>query len=426
MPDAETSAVADAVPAQRPSVRVQHLLKVARVEFVAGGFDAVSIDAIARASGVSKETIYRYFPDKQALFRAAAEEMGTEFNARMAVMPETAVTPVDRLAFFSRIVLDSTVEGGLLSAAWITINVARSMPDFADSMHDVQSGRLEPVRALLQEIAGAQGKTTPVSLDYAILFGSLSSESPALLMGLPSPGPEQRDVIARRCAALFCNGILGSRGEGGETRFPVPAAPAAEAAPPAHIRKLLDVAAAHFMANGYQGASLDLIGAEAAVGRGTLYRHFGNKAGLFGATMRDVAHRLAAVIPPPLLDGAASEAALTAFLRASLQVLGGHDSIVLHRTVIAEMRRDPELARDVFAILRDPWLTPLIAWLDSLRGTGMIRLHDHPWYARQALVLAFKGNRVIADGEALDVEEIENSSHRAAAIFLNGFGSALV
>ena len=102
MPDAETSAVADAVPAQRPSVRVQHLLKVARVEFVAGGFDAVSIDAIARASGVSKETIYRYFPDKQALMRALASEGIEQLGQFQQAAADGAANSADAFAATGR------------------------------------------------------------------------------------------------------------------------------------------------------------------------------------------------------------------------------------------------------------------------------------------------------------------------------------
>lgn len=407
------------------SARVRHLLAVARAEFVAGGFDAVSIDAIARASGVSKETIYRYFPDKQALFRAASEELGAEFSARLTARPTAAQSEDEGLAFFSRAILDATVDGGFLSASWITITIARLMPEFSESMHVVQTKRMEPIRALLQHMAEREGRTSEVPLDFAILFGSLSSESPALLMGFDSPSPAQRDITTRRVGALFGHGVLGHAEEAEGCRLPVPVVPARAKPAAPHIAKLLDVAAAHFLEHGYQGASLDVIGAEAAVGRGTLYRHFGNKAGLFGAVMRDLAWKMADVTPLLLPAGVASEEALAAFLKASLQMLATRESIALHRTVIAEMRRDPELARDIYAILRTPWLAPLTAWLDSLGKAGIVVCPDHPWYARQALVLAFKGNRIIATGHALTPEEMRDAAGRAARIFLHGFAAAV-
>ncbi|MDD3798969.1 MAG: TetR/AcrR family transcriptional regulator, partial [Novosphingobium sp.] len=220
--------------------------------------------------------------------------------------------------------------------------------------------------------------------------------------------------------------ILARDGSGSAERLPIPAVPEAGPPPPAHIRKLLDVAGTHFLESGYQSASLDVIGAEAAVGRGTLYRHFGNKAGLFAAAMRDQAQAIAGRAKPPSLPaGEAPLEALIEFLEASLLVLAGERSIAVHRTVIAESRRDPELARDIYAILREPWLQVLTAWLESLRAAGKVRLHDPVWYARQALVLSLRGNRVIAAGQALTPAEARQAAEHASAIFLRGFVAAL-
>ena len=42
--------------------------------FLAQGFDAASMNDIARAAGVSKGTLYVYFDNKEALFEAIVEE----------------------------------------------------------------------------------------------------------------------------------------------------------------------------------------------------------------------------------------------------------------------------------------------------------------------------------------------------------------
>lgn len=424
-PIALQESVSPDVPVQPLSARVRHLLKVARAEFVATGFDAVSIDSIARASGVSKETIYRYYPDKKALFRAAIEQMGVEFSARTTALSRAQDAPDKALASHALAILDSAVDGGLLNAAWAAISIARIMPDFAEDLLDLQSASLEPLRNLLQAIADAQGIHGAVPLDLAVDFGSLSSESPALLMGFVKPDPARREVIAHRVAGMFGQGILHFSDCGSAQVMPVHVPLPVGDTPAAHIRNLLDVAAHHFLESGYQGASLDVIGAEAAVGRGTLYRHFGNKAGLFSATMRDLARATADVAPPPLPAGQAVQPALTAFLDGSLQALGNARSIALHRTVIAEMRRDPELARDVYAIMRAPWLNRLTGWLDSLAAAHAIQLHDHAWYARQMLVLSLKGNRIIAAGKPMGRAEIGEAATHAAAIALHGFTAAL-
>jgi TetR/AcrR family transcriptional regulator, mexJK operon transcriptional repressor len=49
--------------------KFDQVLAGARVVFLRDGFDGASVDDIARESGVSKATLYAYFPDKQLMFR---------------------------------------------------------------------------------------------------------------------------------------------------------------------------------------------------------------------------------------------------------------------------------------------------------------------------------------------------------------------
>ncbi len=49
--------------------KFDQVLDGARKIFMADGFEGASVDDIARAAGVSKATLYSYFPDKRLLFR---------------------------------------------------------------------------------------------------------------------------------------------------------------------------------------------------------------------------------------------------------------------------------------------------------------------------------------------------------------------
>jgi AcrR family transcriptional regulator len=405
-----------------PSPRVRHLLSSARAQFVERGFDAVSIDAIARTAGVSKETIYRHFADKEALFRAALEAQGAEFIARAAAVHERAASDGSELAGLARAILDSALDQGMFSALWVAAGVAHKMPDLASSLQNGQGLRLEPVRQALEDFARARGVDRPVPLELALDFGSLAVEGPVVLMGFPAAPPDQRMRIAHHAAALFAQGVRGA--QDGEAPFPHPIPPveaAEEEAPPAHIRALLAVAARHFLAHGYEGANLNLIGEEARVGRGTLYRHFASKAGLFAAAMRASAQDCGrGAVPPPLPHGQADADALTAYLEASLATLASATSIQLHRVVISQSRRDAALARDVYVILRAPWVAGLLPWLESI-GAGQ----GGEWLARQLLVLALRGNRLFAGGHAVAAQDRQRFAQRASAIFLDGFISLL-
>lgn len=66
----------------RDPALVARVMDAAARHFCDLGYERTSVDAIAEASGVSKVTIYNYFPSKTALFEAAiANRVGKEFAA---------------------------------------------------------------------------------------------------------------------------------------------------------------------------------------------------------------------------------------------------------------------------------------------------------------------------------------------------------
>ncbi|UWR22286.1 TetR/AcrR family transcriptional regulator [Sulfitobacter sp. S190] len=52
--------------------KYDQVLEGARQVFMSDGFEGASVDDIARAGGVSKATLYKYFPDKRVLFMEVA------------------------------------------------------------------------------------------------------------------------------------------------------------------------------------------------------------------------------------------------------------------------------------------------------------------------------------------------------------------
>ncbi len=65
----------------RDPERMARLLEAAKKHFTEHGYEGGSLDAIAEASGVSKVTIYSYFPTKADLFEAAiTHRIETQFS----------------------------------------------------------------------------------------------------------------------------------------------------------------------------------------------------------------------------------------------------------------------------------------------------------------------------------------------------------
>ncbi len=197
-------------------------------------------------------------------------------------------------------------------------------------------------------------------------------------------------------------------------RLPLLDAPRPERADAArNRRRVLDAAAALFGEHGVDGISMDAVARAAGVGKGTLFRRFGDRQGLLVALLDEAERRLQDDLlhgPPPLGPGAPAEARLLAFLEAYVALLEARGDIVrasersspgarlrtaaysgwhLHATVLLrELRPDADAAALAHVLLAplaaDTWLalrrdgglgraalTALVAkqWADAARAT---------------------------------------------------------
>ena len=75
----------------RTGRKFDQVLAGARAVFMADGFEGASVDEIARVAGVSKATLYSYFPDKRLLFIEVA-------NIECTVMAERALELIQECA----------------------------------------------------------------------------------------------------------------------------------------------------------------------------------------------------------------------------------------------------------------------------------------------------------------------------------------
>ena len=129
--------------------------------------------------------------------------------------------------------------------------------------------------------------------------------------------------------------VVQSDSSGPQSAFAIPVSrtsPPKERADAARNRALvLDAAARLFATHGVEAVSMDAIAAEAGVGKGTLFRRFGDKAGLATALLdareRSLQERMLSG-PPPLGPGAAACARLLAFVSAYLDYVLAHLDLV--------------------------------------------------------------------------------------------------
>lgn len=411
-----------------PSDRVAHLLAVAADQFLKHGYQNVSVDGIARASGVSKNTIYRHFSDKAEIFRAAIGGVGDMFSHSLPDLTDMSADPEVLLTQCARALYEHGVGGATPGASWITIATAAHFPDVASTVFADGLGRMQPVMDYLARLAAMRGKATDDSIDMLSQFGALAVAGSRFLMGWPPLAERERDLLARHVVLLFLYGCAARDNCPGaphdaEFDWRIVESDQAEDVPPpgAHIGTLMQVARAQFYERGFRGANLDEIGASARVGRGTLYRHFTNKAGLFRATMiaaaRDVAGEGALVLPA---DRPLSEVLHEAAMRISATLLS-NDAIRLYRTVIEEVNSLPEVARKVYLLSRMKIAGPLAAFLKDRMGKGELAPGDPDWLAMQFITLATGGNRYLSADPGPSQADRERIAVKTVSTFLHGY-----
>ena len=75
----------------RTGRKFDQVLAGAREVFLADGFEGASVDDIAKAAGVSKATLYSYFPDKRLLFmEVVTNECGRMADRALELIDECA------------------------------------------------------------------------------------------------------------------------------------------------------------------------------------------------------------------------------------------------------------------------------------------------------------------------------------------------
>lgn len=77
----EIALAATAPPLYGQCAKRQSIIEAAEEAFAAHGFAGASIDAIALAAGVARQTVYNHYRDKETLFAAVVAEMAERANA---------------------------------------------------------------------------------------------------------------------------------------------------------------------------------------------------------------------------------------------------------------------------------------------------------------------------------------------------------
>jgi AcrR family transcriptional regulator len=184
------------------------ILEGARVVFLAEGYDAASMEAIARAAGVSKGTLYTYFRGKDDLFMSliavyqnrSLEETFRGLN-KLAELHENLET-------LARNYLDKVRELENLALLRVVVGASAKFPSLGRAFYE--TGMKPPVERLAQllkdnaspSVAGRWDAELAAVQFFAFLRACVVI--PMLIAHEPSPSPQQcSEIIAQAVGTLL-------------------------------------------------------------------------------------------------------------------------------------------------------------------------------------------------------------------------------
>ncbi len=193
---------------------------------------------------------------------------------------------------------------------------------------------------------------------------------------------------------------------------------------PAKRRQILDGARRVFLADGFDGASMNDIARVAGVSKGTLYVYFDSKETLFEALIRDDRKQQAERIVFPA--GAADpRAPLAAFGRQLIALMTQPEMIAQVRIVIAATAKFPSLGRAFYESGPCFGEIRLAERLEVWRQAGVLQFDDGRRAARQFIDLCKSGVFTACLFGAADTAspaEIARNVDAAVEVFMRAYG----
>ncbi|MBL8303905.1 MAG: TetR/AcrR family transcriptional regulator C-terminal domain-containing protein [Ideonella sp.] len=155
---------------------------------------------------------------------------------------------------------------------------------------------------------------------------------------------------------------------------PPPAAKRARTARGAErLRRLQTTAAEMFLSCGYEGVSVDGLIDRVGGSRRNVYGPCGGKQGLFVAAVSDLCGEISQALAALPMADAPVRSGLVLYGRRLLELVLQPRMLAMHRLMVSEGQRFPELARNLCETGRDNAATALGQWLSAHQARGELR-----------------------------------------------------
>ncbi|MFD1883738.1 TetR/AcrR family transcriptional regulator [Paracoccus pacificus] len=187
--------------------KFQQVIHGARRVFLRDGFEGASVDEIARVAGVSKATLYSYFPDKRLMFLHVFREELANCFADSSMLLTIEAPPEVILPAVMRLVADHITSDQGVSIYRVCIGEAARFPEIAKAYHDAGPKRL--CRHLACYLQGAVDRGELIIPDVEIAaaqlleLAAIEIRNTANFQGPTRVNPERMEEICRAGMQMF-------------------------------------------------------------------------------------------------------------------------------------------------------------------------------------------------------------------------------
>ncbi len=189
----------------------------------------------------------------------------------------------------------------------------------------------------------------------------------------------------------------------------------------------MDAAAHLFFTEGYGATSIEAIAAFAQISKRTFYHRYADKAAVFKAVVHRLIHQLTPANVQPLFEGKNLEDILLELARVILRASLSLQSLALHRIMLAEALRFPELAIIMNEEgARKEATTRIATLLERDVKMGALSGKNALFAAEQFLqmVTSVPQRRALGLGHPMSTKELDLWAQNTVTLFLHGWHKA--
>jgi AcrR family transcriptional regulator len=202
--------------------------------------------------------------------------------------------------------------------------------------------------------------------------------------------------------------------------------PKETAARDARRQSILAIARDVFLQEGYAAASMSAIAAKVGGSKGTLYNYFPSKEALFAAVVREHCAQKQAELWAMDLETENVAETMTVLGRRVIRLMLSDEVLAIHRMVVAECTRFPEIGEALYEAGPKQGKLPLINYMKGCIEQGLLKPEDPErmaFHAGDLVMSALYRRRLWNVGPVPTEAEMDANVEAAVKVFMAAYGT---